>query len=151
MDVSQKRKERFKLIPFVAVMLKKDNKVLLTKRIKSGWGEGKYALPGGGVDGNETIRTACAREVKEELGVLVKEEDLKVLHVMHIFVPNSFEGIGFFLQTEKWEGELKNMEPNLHESIGWYDLNNLPENIVSELKLALEKISNNEIYSEHGW
>ena len=143
--------ERFKLFPFVAVMLKKDNKIVLTKRKKSGWGKGEYALPGGGVDGNETIRTACAREVKEELGVIVKEEDLQVLHVMHGIGKNDIETIGFFLQTEKWDVEPKNMEPNLHEFIDWYDLDNLPENIVSELKLVLEKISNNEIYSEYGW
>ncbi len=143
--------ERFKLIPFVAVMLKKDNKVILTKRIKSGWGEGEYALPGGGVDGRETIRQASAREVKEELGVTVREEDLKVVHVMHELGKNNIETIGFFLETEKWEDEPKNMEPHIHEFIDWFDLNNLPENIVAELKLVLEKISKNEIYSEHGW
>ncbi len=153
------KKERFRLVPFVAVMLKKDNKIILTKRIKSGWGNGEYALPGGSVDGQETIRQASAREVKEELGVTVREEDLKVIHVMHImhrgleYEPGKthFEGIGFFLQTEKWEGELKNMEPHIHEFVDWFDLNNLPENIVSEFKQVLEKISKNEIYSEHGW
>ena len=60
---------KFKLVPFVAVILKKDNKILLAKRAKKGWGNGEYALPGGSVDGNETIRAAAVREIKEELGV----------------------------------------------------------------------------------
>ncbi|MBD3273263.1 NUDIX domain-containing protein [Candidatus Dependentiae bacterium] len=145
------KQERLKLVPFVAVMLRKGNKIILGKRIKNGWGNGEYTLPGGKLDGQETIRQACAREVKEELGVLVKPQDIKVLHVMHVFSKDNFEGIGFFLETEKWEGEPKNIETHIHESIGWYDLNNLPENMVGELKLALEKIRKNKIYSEHGW
>ncbi|MFH1461568.1 MAG: NUDIX domain-containing protein [bacterium] len=143
--------ERFKQVSFVAVILKKGNKVLLTKRLKEGWGYGEYALPGGGVDENETIRQAAVREIKEELDVVVNFQDLDVLHVMHVTGEHLYESIGFFLVTEKWKGEIKNAEPHRHEFIEWYDLDNMPKNITETLKLALEKTSKNEIYSEFGW
>jgi 8-oxo-dGTP pyrophosphatase MutT (NUDIX family) len=41
----------------------KDNKILLIKRIKTGW----YELPGGKIDENETTEQAAIREIKEEL------------------------------------------------------------------------------------
>lgn len=143
--------EIFKLASFVAVMLKKGNKVLLTKRLKEGWGYGEYALPGGGVDENETIRQAAVREIKEELDVALKIHDLEILHVMHVTREQKYESIGFFLVTEKWMGEIKNAEPHRHESIEWHDLDNMPINITKTLKLFLEKKIKNEIYSEFGW
>lgn len=143
--------ERFRLVPFVAVMLQKDNKVILTKRLKEGWGHGEYALPGGSIDGNETVRQAAAREVKEELDVFVKTEDLDVLHVMHVTGEYIHECIGFFLIAERWQGEIKNAEPHRHESVEWHDLDNMPENTTKTLKLFLKKKSENKIYSEFGW
>ena len=143
---------KFKLVPFVAVILKKDNKILLAKRAKKGWGNGEYALPGGSVDGNETIRAAAVREIKEELGVDINENDLLVLHVSHRKLSHDFdEALGIFLQVEKWTGELINMESNKCENIEWFDINKLPENTVSELRIVLEKVAKNDIYSEIGW
>lgn len=149
--------KRFKLEPAVAIMLKKDNKIVLTKRSKPGWGTGAYALPGGGVDGGETVMQAGARELKEELGVTVNPEDLKLLHVMHHFrfidekKSQPYETVVFFLEIEKWQGEPYNVEKNLHSSIEWHDMNNLPKNVVSELSQALQYINQGKIYSEHGW
>lgn len=143
--------ERFKLPPFVAVMLQKENKVVLTKRLKEGWGCGEYALPGGGVDGDETIRQAAAREVREELNVIVKPDDLEVLHVMHLAEFHPYECIVFFLKAEKWQGAIQNAEPHKHESVEWFALSNMPDNMPNNLKQFLEKKSENEIYSEFGW
>jgi 8-oxo-dGTP diphosphatase len=132
-------------------MLQKDNNVILTKRLKEGWGYGEYALPGGSVDGNETVRQAAAREVKEELDVIVKTEDLQVLHIMHVTGEYIHECIGFFLKTEKWQGDIKNAEPHRHESIEWHDLDHMPKNITKTFKQFSECLLKNEIYSEFGW
>lgn len=70
-------KNRFKLVPAVAIILKKDNQVLLHQRKNTGYADGQWAYIGGGVDGNETIRQAAVREVKEEVGATIHEEDIK--------------------------------------------------------------------------
>ena len=48
-----------------------DNKVVLLKRIRKDKNEylHYYAIPGGGIESNETKEDACIREIKEEVGL----------------------------------------------------------------------------------
>ena len=148
-------KKRFKLMPTVSVFLKKDDKFLLMKRKNTGWEDGKFALIGGGVDGKETVIKAAVREVKEECGVDIDINDLKVVHVLHIKFNNDFENdveaISFFLEATKWDGEPTNMEPDKCEKLEWHSFDNVPENTVDVLKHVLKQINKNVFYSEFGW
>jgi 8-oxo-dGTP diphosphatase len=144
-------KERFKLIPLVSVIIKKDNKLLLARRFNTGYGDGLYALPGGGVDGNETILQAVIREAQEELAITLRQKDLQVLHVSHIRYPSKTETIRFFIVVDKWDGEIINNEPGKCDDIRWFELNKLPENLLDPIEHVLEKISQGRFYSEFGW
>lgn len=48
-----------------------DGKVVLVKRAHEPL-QGEWSLPGGGVEVGETLREACAREVREETGLTVE-------------------------------------------------------------------------------
>lgn len=52
--------------------------VLLIER-RRGSDKGSWALPGGHIDHDETPRTAAARELEEETGMLVKSSDLTII------------------------------------------------------------------------
>lgn len=52
---------RFKLILSIYVILIKDGRVLLLRRAHTGYEDGKYGLPSGHADGNETARSATCR------------------------------------------------------------------------------------------
>ena len=52
------------------VVFNEDGALLLIKRGKPPF-EGMYAFPGGGVDKGETVEEACARELREETGLIV--------------------------------------------------------------------------------
>lgn len=54
-----------------AIILMKDNKVMLVKEVLEDKKE-HWIFPGGGVDFGETIEEAGIREIKEELGLDVK-------------------------------------------------------------------------------
>ena len=68
--------------PFLTVdcVIFKSDSVLLIKR-RNEPHKGCYALPGGFVDIGETVEQACSRELKEETGVMVNQEKLKLIGV----------------------------------------------------------------------
>ena len=143
-------KERHKLIPSVYLVSIKDNKILLLRRFNTGFMDGFYSFPAGHVEENETLTQAIVREAKEEIGVDIKREDLRLVHVMHRKEPNE-ERINFFFQAEKYQGEPKIMEPHKCDDLSWFDLDNLPENVIPYIKEAIKNILERKIYSEYGW
>ena len=141
--------QRFHLIAAVFILLIKDGKVFLSQRKNTGWKDGEYSLIGGHCDGGETATHAAVREVLEETGVVVKAEDLQFVNICHL-VTNS-ERVHFSFAVEVWEGEPQNNEPEKAESVGWFSLENLPENLTDISRATLEWYKNGITYSEFGW
>lgn len=145
--------EHFKLAPFVSLILRKNNDVLLIKRANTGYEDGLYCCAGGKVDGNEPITEALMREAQEELGITLKKEHLKVVHVIHRKLNRNYDSelIGFFIEATIWEGTPQNMEPHKHDDISWFSLNKLPENLMPTFKHVANMLEKNIFYSELGW
>ena len=59
------------LHPATIVLVRDGNRVLLTR--KTGWAPNRYALVAGFVDNGESLEGCVAREIKEEVGVDVKD------------------------------------------------------------------------------
>ena len=59
------------LHPAVIILVRDGERVLLAR--KAEWAPGRYALVAGFVDNGESLEGAVAREVKEEVGVDVKD------------------------------------------------------------------------------
>src|SRR5438046_7017345 len=59
------------LHPAVIVLVRDGDRVLLAR--KAIWAPGRYALVAGFVDNGESLEAAVAREVREEVGVEVKD------------------------------------------------------------------------------
>lgn len=64
----------------VDALVIKNQRILLVKRSGSWLESGKWALPGGYLDRNETGAEAAAREIKEETGYRVKK--IKLLKII---------------------------------------------------------------------
>lgn len=142
--------ERFHLLCTVSIILIKDNKVFLIRRANTGFFDGMYEVPAGHLDGGEPITKAASREAKEEAGIDIKAEDLKVVHIMHRYGSQK-ERIEFFLVAENWIGEPRNVEPEKCDHADWFDMDNLPENLVPKFKHALTQFRAGEIFSEFDW
>ncbi len=102
-------------------LIVRDNKILLGMK-KRGFGQGRWNGFGGKVNEGEAIEIAAAREVLEEVNLVVSGlEEMGVLDFcfpnsedvmeVHIFKPKVFSG-------EPWESE--EMKPQ------WFDLNEIP-------------------------
>ncbi|MBI4138447.1 MAG: NUDIX domain-containing protein [Candidatus Wildermuthbacteria bacterium] len=140
-------KERFKITPAVYLVLIKENEILLSKRYNTGYFDGYYSFPAGHLDGGETLTQAMVREAKEEAGIDITPENLRLVHTMNKLVPGN-ERIDFFFTTEKWRGEPKNMEPEKCSDLSWFGLNTLPENIIPYIQQAIDCVMKNIPYSE---
>lgn len=143
-------KERFKIIPTVYLILRNSSKILLARRYSTGFHDGDYSFPAGHLDGNETMVKAMLREAKEEIGVELDENDLKLIHVMHRKEPNE-ERVNFFFTANRWKGEPQIMEPHKCDDIRWFDINSLPDNIIPYIKHVIDCVVNGVFYSEFGW
>jgi len=141
-------RERFKLSVSVFLIIKKGNKILLLKRSNTGWMDGYYSIPAGAIDGKETLMEAIIREAKEEVGIVISENDLKLAHTMHCFT-NDEEWLGQFFITETWQNEPKVTEPDKHSEIKREDINTLPETIIPYVKQAIENYQKNISYSSY--
>ncbi len=112
--------------------------------------DGFYGVPAGHLDGNETAREGCAREIHEEIGISIKPEDLAVVHVMHRKASLD-ERIDFFMTATTYDGEIVNAEPEKCDDLQWFALDALPENVVDYVRVAIEHYRHGVPYSEFNY
>lgn len=140
---------RNKFIPAVYIFLVKDSKILLSRRFNTGYEDGNYQVPAGHVEEGELPIEALIRETKEEIGVEINPENLKIVHVScrpkHDKTDNR---IDLFFKTEKWRGEIINIEPHKCDDLRWFSFNDLPQNITYHVKDAIESMQKNIFYNE---
>ena len=113
-------------MPAAACVIIKDDKILLQKRVDNGL----WALHGGSLEFHETFLDAMKREVKEELGIKVKNPVLVGIYSgdeMHFVYPNQDEVYvvaTIYLVTD-YENDF-NIDPNEVADIKWFPINKLP-------------------------
>lgn len=141
-------KERFQnAIVADLLMIKQENgkkQILLSKRKNTGYKDGEYELPGGHLEENEDLYEAMIREAKEELGISLNMQDLKIVHIMHHYTGKR---MNFILETEKSDLEPRIMEVDKCEELKWVEINNLPENTMEKVKIIIGYIEKGELYS----
>ena len=142
-------KERFKLIVDIHLLLIRDGKIVLLKRSNTGYEDGKYGLIAGHADGNETATEAMVREAREEAGIEINPSDLEFRLVIHRKTDR--EQVGFFFTARQYSGEPRNAEPEKCSELNWFDLDNLPENIIPYIKKSIELLDSGVNYHEFGW
>ena len=126
-----------------------DNKILLARRLNTGYRDGEYSIPAGHLDGGETVRAAAAREAGEEIGVRLEVDAILFSSVMHRIEGD--ERVDFFVQVHKWHGEIVNAEPDKCDDLRWMDVNELPDNIIPYVRRAIANHLNGITFDGFGW
>lgn len=140
-------------IPASYLVLRNElGQVLLLRRFNTGFKDGMYSLPAGHVDAGETFTQGLVREALEEVGVFIQMEDARVVHVMHRKSDtDGSERVDVFFEVRAWDGEIINCELGKCDEVAWFNLDNLPENMVEYVVIALQHIQDGMTYSEVGW
>ncbi len=123
--------------------------VLLQRRFNTGWEDGKYSVPAGHVDAGETVTQGMIREVREEVGVHLMPQQIRVVHVMNR--KSEDERVDFFFVVENWDGEIVNAEPDKCDDLRWFPQTALPSNLIPYVRRGWENYRAGIFYSEFGW
>lgn len=142
--------ERFRVTPAVYGILRDGNKVLFARRANTGYMDGRLSLPAGHFDGGETARAVAAREMLEEIGVIIDHDDLNLALVMHRRV-DDHERIDFFFEVTKWQNTVTNNEPHKCSELAWFHIDKCPPDVIPEVAFALRQIQNGEVYAEYNF
>ena len=77
-------------ISVVAAIIRRDGKILITRRFDNVHLPGLWEFPGGKVEANESLQRALEREILEEIGVTIRVED-KYFTVDHEYPTKSVQ------------------------------------------------------------
>lgn len=116
---------RFTHRPRVRVLITNEkDEVLLLRGVLS---DGRWTLPGGGVNRNESLAAAARRELYEETGIKALESDMKYIRTLtRPEITASFEAPLFQAHAKRHLLPSKLHNPIEIASVGWFDLSELP-------------------------
>lgn len=136
-------------VPAVYLILRKEGKILLASRVNTGYEDGMFQVPAGHVDAGELPQEAMVREAKEEIGIIVKPEDLEFVHIS--YRPKcdpTGARVDLFFSVSEYEGEPTIMEPHKCDELRWVFPRELPENMSPHVQSAIEHVEKGTGYSE---
>lgn len=121
-------------------------KILLLQQTKPNGGN--YTMVGGNVEKREFAQQALIRESFEEAGIVLKESDLQLVHVLHKIIGEEHR-IVLYYKAYRWEGELKAKEAHKFKHAEWFYLDELPKNMTDTVRHVLEQYRHGHLYSEY--
>jgi len=134
----------------VHLFLRKDNNILLLRRFNTGYEDGNYSVIAGHIDGGEDVSTAMIREAKEEAGINILPDNLKIVQVMHRKKSDE-ERIDCFFICDNWTGTIEIMEPDKCDELLWVHIDKLPNNTIDYIRAAVDNYKSDISFSIFGW
>jgi ADP-ribose pyrophosphatase YjhB (NUDIX family) len=104
---------------------------------------GCWGLAGGKVEFGETLAEACAREILEELGVVIAVGEM-ICVIDQIDLAAGTHWVAPSYRARIIEGEPINREPEAAEAIGWFALSELPSPLTLAARRALAAVGEAE-------
>ena len=131
------------MLQVVGAVLLQDNKILLTKRSATSKSyPNKFEFPGGKLEINETHKQALIRELKEELDIEVKFENIYDFTHNNLKLENL--SLTLFI-VSSWDGYIK-LNPNIHSElievlpIDLVSIDNIIENDIKLISPLLQNL-----------
>lgn len=136
----------------VHVLLVRDDHVLLTQRRDTNpLFDGRWHLPSGKLDADESVLSAAVREAKEEVGVVVDPTDLRHVHTLHVNGSGPEPRLGLFFEARCWTGEPINCEPDKCFAVRWFAFDALPDQLIDYPAAGISAYRDGAQFSVPGW
>jgi 8-oxo-dGTP diphosphatase len=135
----------------VLLLLVRDGHVLLAERCNTGYADGQWNLPSGKLNEGEDLQAALIRETREEIGLQLRRDAVRMVTSVHYLNPEGHARVGFFFHVPTWNGEPYNAEPHKCARIGWFPMNQLPDNTVPYSRAGVELYRRGQPFGLQGW
>lgn len=124
--------------------------VLLLQRLNTGYMDGKWDFAASGhVDENESASQAVVRECQEEIGILVKQSDLRFAHLCHrVGLNGNRTYYDIYFVVEHFANEPHIAEPEKCSDLRWFSIDELPDDMIEIRRQVLIAYLNGVPYSE---
>ncbi|MDJ1136432.1 NUDIX domain-containing protein [Streptomyces iconiensis] len=134
------------------LVFERGRRVLLGRRAPgAAFAPDTWHLPAGHVE-DESVRACAVREAYEELGFVLDEPDLELVHTVHVRGAGAGEPrLQLFFRVHRWSGEPQLREPDRCREWAWWPRAALPCPVVGYARTALEGIAQGWTYTSVGW
>lgn len=139
-------REKF-LCSIYIIIRNKNNEILLQRRSNTKLWCGFLALPAGHVDEGENVYDALIREAKEELNIDVNINDICDTFVVNRTNKELSPYFDVYFEINNYEGEITINEPDKCLELVWCDINDLPYDMITFEKEAINNNINNIKFS----
>ena len=123
----------------------------LARRCNTGYEDGKLSVVAGHVEAGEPVTQAALRETREEVGLALRPDELRVVGVMHR--RSGDERVDFFLvaRLDDDRAPLENREPDKCSELVWAKLASLPDDTIPYVRAGIENFARGIWFQEFGW
>jgi 8-oxo-dGTP diphosphatase len=139
----------YALVPASYLLLQRGSEVLLQRRAGTGYMDGHWVAGAAGhVEPGETAAEAAVREAQEELGIGIREDNLRLLTVMQRTdgTDNPREQrVDWFFTTQRWTGVPQVMEAHKCAELAWHAFNRLPNPIPAYERIVIEGLATGDL------
>lgn len=136
--------DRLNIKAAVFVVLERDGKIFLLRRLNTGWADGMWTLPSGHIDPGQTAIEAIQVEAREEAVVEIAADDLEFIHSHYVFDAYA----NYYFKATKWEGEPKIGEPHLASEAGWFAYDEIPDDTIMHVRQMLADVAKGRYFGD---
>lgn len=99
--------------------------ILFWKRQNTSFANWLYGFPAWHIEFEETINEALIREMKEELNINIKNENIELVHILHKIRLGDRTYFDIFLKIKKYTWTICNNEPEKCSELKYFNINDI--------------------------